>query len=83
MMIILYAVALVSIITFIMYALDRRSKGEPIDPMTAIKLSLFGGLLSGGVAYATTTGESVIETVKAAMPDIEVVQEMFVGEPVF
>ena len=82
MMIVFYSAALVAIVTFILYALDRRAKGEPIDFMTALKLTLFGGLTSGGVAYATTTGETVLEAVKA-IPEIPVIQEMFVGEPVF
>jgi hypothetical protein len=82
MMIVLYAGALVAVVTFVLYALDRRAKGEPIDFITALKLSLFGGLTSGGVAYATTSGDSVLEAV-ASLPEIAVVQEMFVGEPVF
>jgi hypothetical protein len=83
MMIVAYAAALVAVVTFVLYALDRRAKGEPIDMMTALKLTLFGGLTSGGVAYATTTGESVLETVNAIVPEIPAIQEMFIGEPVF
>jgi hypothetical protein len=51
--------------------------------MTALKLTLFGGLTSGGVAYATTTGESILEAVNVVVPEIPAIQEMFIGEPVF
>lgn len=83
MMVILYASLFVSIITFIMYALDRRSKEQDIDWMTALKLSVFGGLISGGVAYSTTSGDSVIEIAKDIVSEIPVAQEMFIGEPTF
>lgn len=78
MMIIVSGVA-VALVCFILYALDRKSKGEPIAWDTASKLSIFGGLLTSGVVFATTA--EVVETVKDIVP--EVTQEMFVGKPTF
>lgn len=68
----------VSIVVFIIYALDRKAKGEPISWETAGKLSLFGGILTSGVVFASTT-ENVTEVVKAVVPT----QDMFVGVPTF
>ncbi len=74
--------AAVAIVCFILYALDRKSKGEPIAWDTAGKLSLFGGLLTSGVVFATTADvSSVTDIAKEVVPDA--VQEMFVGKPTF
>jgi uncharacterized membrane protein YdcZ (DUF606 family) len=82
MMLLLSGVA-VAIVCFILYTLDRRSKGEPIAWDTAGKLSLFGGLLTSGVVFASTTElpSTVTETVKELVPDMA--QDMFVGKPTF
>jgi uncharacterized membrane protein YdcZ (DUF606 family) len=81
MMLLLSGVA-VAIVCFILYTLDRRSKGEPIAWDTAGKLSLFGGLLTSGVVFATTAElPAVTETVKELVP--EMAQDMFVGKPTF
>ena len=72
----LYIAGAVALICFILYALDRRFRSESIDWMTAIKITVVGGLLGGGVAYAISTPE-VAETVAAPA------QEMFVGVPTF
>jgi hypothetical protein len=77
MMIVVASLA-VSIVVFIIYALDRKAKGEPISWETAGKLSLFGGILTSGVVFASTT-EGVTEVVKAVVPS----QDMFVGVPTF
>ncbi len=70
-----------ALVCFILYALDRKSKGEPIAFDTAGKLSLFGGLLTSGVVFATTSEiPAVVETVTEAIPDV---QDMFVGKPTF
>lgn len=67
---------------FILYALDRKSKGEPIDYSVAGKLSLFGGLLSSGITFVSSADPvSVVETVKEVIPDAA--QDMFVGKPTF
>jgi hypothetical protein len=78
---ILYVSVGVALVSFILYALDRRSKQEQIDWFTAAKLMLFGGLMSGGVVYVTQSPEAV-ELVKE-VAEGPVIQEMFVGNPTF
>ena len=68
----------VSIVVFIIYALDRKAKGEPISWETAGKISLFGGILTSGVVFASSV-DNVTEVVKAVVPT----QDMFVGVPTF
>ena len=83
-MIVIASVA-VALVAFIIYALDRKSKGEPIAWDTAGKLSLFGGLLTSGVVFATTS-DGVVEAVKVVtenVPSVATVQDMFVGQPTF
>jgi len=70
----------VALVCFIVYALERRSKSDPIDWADAGKLSLFGGIISAGVVFATTT-DVVTDAVKSM--DIPSVQDMFVGKPSF
>jgi hypothetical protein len=79
-MITVIAALSVALVCFIVYALERRSKGEPIDWLDAGKLSIFGGVITSGVVFATTT-DVVSEAVKAV--DIPAVQDMFVGKPTF
>ncbi len=81
MMIVVASIA-VALVAFILYALDRRSKGEPIAWADALKLSTFGGLVTSGVVFATTA-EAVPEVAKAVVENIPEVQEMFVGQPTF
>jgi len=69
----------VALVAFIIYALERKSKSEPIVWFDALKLSLFGGLTSAGIVFATTA-EPVKEIVAETVP---AVQEMFVGSPAF
>ena len=83
-MIIIASIA-VSLVAFILYALERKSKGEPISWEHAGKLSLFGGLVTAGVVFATTT-EGVTDLVKetaSTVMSIPDTQEMFVGTPSF
>jgi hypothetical protein len=82
MMIVITAVA-VALVVFILYALERKSKDKQIDWFDAGKLTLFGGLLSSGVVFATTSdvASTVAETVTKV--DIPSVQDMFVGIPTF
>ena len=70
----------VALVCFIVYALERRSKEEPIDWVDAGKLSVFGGIISAGVVFATTT-----DVVTDAVKNMEIpnVQDMFVGKPSF
>lgn len=76
-MIVIASIA-VAIVVFIVYALDRKAKGEPISWETAGKLSLFGGILTSGVVFASTV-ENVTEIVKSVVPS----EDMFVGVPTF
>ena len=72
----------VALVCFILYALDRKAKSEPIAWDSATKLSLFGGLLTSGIVFATTTDvTTVVDTVKDAIPDAA--HDMFVGKPTF
>jgi hypothetical protein len=82
MMLVITSIA-VALVVFILYALERKSKDKPIDWIDAGKLTVFGGLLSSGVVFATTgeIPDAVIETVTKV--DIPTVQDMFVGIPTF
>ena len=84
MMIVVASVA-VAIEAFILYALERRSKGEPILWEQAGKLSLFSGLITSGVVFATTTDGvvSIPEVVNTVTEKASEVQDMFVGTPSF
>jgi hypothetical protein len=81
-MIVITAVA-VALVVFILYALERRSKDKPIDWIDAGKLTLFGGLLSSGVVFATTSDVATTVTETVTKVDIPSVQDMFVGIPTF
>jgi hypothetical protein len=82
MMIVVASIA-VALVAFILYALDRKTKGEPISWETAGKLSLFGGLVTSGVVFATGT-ESIVEVTKTVTESLPpAVQDMFVGVPTF
>lgn len=70
----------VALVSFIVYALERRTKSEPIVWEDALKLSLFGGLITAGVVFASTA-EAIKEVVESV--DVSAVQEMFVGTPSF
>jgi hypothetical protein len=78
----LYISVVIGLVCFILYALDRKSVGEPIDYMIAGKLSILGSAISGGIAYALTSPESITEIAKAVV-EVPAVQEMFVGSPTF
>jgi hypothetical protein len=84
MMIVVASIA-VALVAFIAYALDRKSKGEPISWETAAKLSLFGGLVTSGVVFATGSEvvTDAVKTVTDNVPSMSAVQDMFVGLPTF
>ena len=85
MMIIIASLA-VALVAFIMYALDRRSKGEPIAWESAGKIFTVSGLLTAGVVFATGSEvPAVAEAVKTVAENVDVsaAQEMFVGVPTF
>jgi uncharacterized membrane protein YdcZ (DUF606 family) len=75
----------VALVVFIIYALERRSKDQSIVWPDAIKLSLFGGLLTSGVVFSSTADiASIPETVAAVVTETQAVaQDMFVGTPSF
>ena len=83
MMLVISSIA-VALVVFIIYALERRSRDKPIDWVDASKLSLFGGILTSGVVFATTSDVAVSD-VAEAVTNIEIpsVQDMFVGAPTF
>jgi hypothetical protein len=81
MMMILVASVAVALVAFIIYALERKSKGQPISWEHAGKLSLFGGLITAGVVFST--GAEGIPDLTKNLPSVESVQEMFVGTPSF
>jgi uncharacterized membrane protein YdcZ (DUF606 family) len=70
----------VALVSFIVYALERRSKQQPIVWGDALKLSLFGGLVSTGVVFASTADVSALAE---ALPATPAVTDMFVGTPSF
>lgn len=79
-MLIIIASVAVALVCFIVYALERRSKSESINWIDAGKITMFGGILTACVVFATTT-----EVVTDAVKNIEIpnVQDMFVGKPSF
>lgn len=80
MMLVISSLA-VALVVFILYALERRAKTEPIVWFDAGKLSLFGGLLTAGVVFASTS--EVVTEVASKIELPTAVQEMFVGTPTF
>jgi hypothetical protein len=83
MMIVIAALS-VALVSFIIYALDRRAKSEPISWESAGKLSLFSGLLTAGVVFSTTPEviQQATEVVKEVVPKA-LESDMFVGVPTF
>ena len=71
----------VALVCFILYALERRSKSEPINWMDAGKVTVIGGIITASVVFATTS-EVLADVVKAVdLP--AAAQDMFVGKPSF
>lgn len=81
MMIVVASIA-VALVCFILYALDRKSKSEPIDWIQASKLSVFGGIITAGVVFATS-GENMPDLTKPLQAIVSETQDMFVGTPTF
>jgi 3-dehydroquinate dehydratase len=79
MMIVIASVA-VALVSFIVYALERRSKTQAIDWIDASKITIFGGIITACVVFATTS-EVVVDAVKNI--EISAVQDIFVGKPTF
>ena len=82
MMILIVAIS-VAIVCFILYALERRSRREPISWEQAAKISLVGGILAGGITFAVGS-ETVTDIAKPVINTLpSSVQDMFVGQPTF
>lgn len=74
----------VAIVSFIVYALERRSKKEPIVWEDAAKLSLFSGIITSGVVFASTTDVSAVKDAANVVTETaSAAQDMFVGTPTF
>jgi uncharacterized membrane protein YeiH len=81
MMLVIISIA-VALVAFILYALERKSKNEEIVWVDALKLSIFGGLTSAGIVFATTA-EPVKQAAEVVTTTASAAQEMFVGTPSF
>jgi hypothetical protein len=77
----IYIPIAVALVCFIIYALDRRAKSEPIDWITASKFTFFGGAIAGGIVYVLKS--ETVDVIVKEIPEIPVVQDMFVGVPTF
>ena len=74
----------VALVSFILYALDRRSKEKTIVWPDALKLTLFSGLITSGVMFVATSDIPVLtNTVQAVSEALPSTQDMFVGTPTF
>ena len=80
MMMIVVAPLAVALVAFIIYALERKMKGEPISWEHASKFTVFGGLITAGVVFASGS-EELPDLTKVV--NVPTVQEMFVGIPTF
>jgi hypothetical protein len=77
----LYISTAVALLCFILYVLDRRSRSEPIDWTSAFKLSTFGSLSAGGIAFVLSPSTSMTDL--KIIPEIMPTQDIFVGTPSF
>jgi hypothetical protein len=72
----------VAIVAFIVYALERRAKEEPIIWEHAGKLSLFGGIVTAGILFVSNADTNVVAETIASI-EMPSTQDMFVGTPSF
>lgn len=75
-------VAVVVVVTVVLYIYDRRTKQQPVDLADAAKLAMGAGSIAGGVTYAVG-GEGISQAVETITKAADVTQEMFVGKPEF
>ena len=75
-------VAVVVVVTVVLYVYDRRTKQQPVDFVDAAKLAVGAGSIAGGVTYAVG-GDSLPDVVETISKAADVTQEMFVGKPEF
>jgi hypothetical protein len=69
-------VGAVVVVAIVLYAMDRRSKEQPIETTDAAKVGGGAAVLTGGILYALGGAE-------AAEPMVTAVQDMFTGKPSF
>jgi hypothetical protein len=72
-------VGAVMIVAALLYVLERRSKGVPVDYLDLAKLTLGSGVITSGVVYTVGT-DSVVEVAETVTT---AAQDMFVGKPDF
>ena len=75
----LVIVGIVVVAAIVLYIVDRKSRGEPIDLGILAKISSFSAIVSGGIVFALQS-DSVTEAVAVVT---ESAQDMFVGKPSF
>lgn len=75
----LVIVGIVVVAAILLYVVDRKSRGEPIDLGILAKISSFSAIVTGGIVFALQS-DSVTEAVTAVT---ESAQDMFVGKPSF
>jgi hypothetical protein len=75
-------VAVVVVVTLLLYVYDRRSKQQPIEVVDATKLAVGAGAIAGGVTYAVG-GDALPDVVETVKQTAETAQEMFIGKPEF
>jgi len=72
-------VGIVVVAAILLYVVDRKSRGEPMDMGILAKISSFSAIVTGGIVFALQS-DSVTEAVTAVT---ETAQDMFVGKPSF
>ena len=72
-------VAIVVVASVILYVVDRKTRGEPIETAILAKIASFSGLATGGVVFALQS-DAVSEAVTMVTDSA---QDMFVGKPTF
>jgi hypothetical protein len=72
-------VGIVVVAAILLYVVDRKSRGEPIDLSILTKITSFSAIVAGGIVFALQS-DSVTEAVTAVT---ETAQDMFVGKPSF
>lgn len=74
----------VALVAFILYALDRRSKEKDLVWPDAMKLTLFSGLITSGVMFATSNDlPALTSAVQVVSETVSSTHDMFVGTPTF
>jgi len=72
-------VGVVVVASLVLYIVDRKSRGEPLDMTVAAKIASFSGLATGGIVFALQS-DAVSDAVAVVT---DTAQDMFVGTPSF